>query len=171
MKLSGDIFDLSGNLFFGCWSNYESRVKELKQFCIIPVEGSREKESVELNEYQMWMMKLVITGKTMTPKGKKVLWNYSVVLCESVENNPMVNELEYGLESHCSIERTQQTTDKHDNKTEVLRKRTTKDGKLKRSLVKLAPLFYESVFRAKNRAGNVGASHQQAKKLVSEHAV
>ena len=34
----------------------------------------------------------------------------------------------------------------------------TKDGKLKRPVVKLAPLFYESVFREKNSAGNVGAS-------------
>ena len=101
----------------------------------------------------------------MTPKGKK--GKYSV-LCESVENNPMVNELEYGLENHCSIERTQQTTDKHDNKTEVLRKSTTKDGKLKRPVVKLAPLFYQSVFREKNRAGNVGASHQKAEKLNFE---
>ena len=46
----------------------------------------------------------------------------------------------------------------------------TKDGKLKRPVMKLAPLFYESVFREKNRAGNVGASHQQAKKLDSERA-
>ena len=45
----------------------------------------------------------------------------------------------------------------------------TKDGKLKRPVVKLAPLFYESVFREKNRAGNVGASHQKAEKLDSEH--
>ena len=37
----------------------------------------------------------------------------------------------------------------------------TKDGKLKRPVVKLAPLFYESVFREKNRAGNVGASQLQ----------
>ena len=46
----------------------------------------------------------------------------------------------------------------------------TEDGKLKRPVVKLAPMFYESVFREENRAGNVGASHQQAKKLDSEHA-
>ena len=44
------------------------------------------------------------------------------------------------------------------------------DGKLKRPVVKLAPMFYESVFREKNRAGNVGASHQQAKKVDLEHA-
>ena len=46
----------------------------------------------------------------------------------------------------------------------------TEDGKLKRPVVKLAPMFYASVFREKNRAGNVGASHQQAKKFDSEHA-
>ena len=46
----------------------------------------------------------------------------------------------------------------------------TEGGKLKRPVVKLAPLFYESVFREKNRAGNVGASHQQAKKVDLEHA-
>ena len=45
----------------------------------------------------------------------------------------------------------------------------TEDGKLKRPVVKLAPMFYESVFRVKNRAGNVGASHQKVKKLDSEH--
>ena len=46
----------------------------------------------------------------------------------------------------------------------------TEDGKLKRAKVKLAPMFYESVFQEKNRAGNVGASHQQAKKVDLEHA-
>ena len=83
----------------------------------------------------------------------------------------MVNELEYGLENYCSIERTQQTTDKHDNKTEVLRKSTTIDGKLKGRVVRLAPMFYENVFREKNRAGNVGASHQQPKQVDSDMLV
>ena len=46
----------------------------------------------------------------------------------------------------------------------------TEDGKLKRPVVKLAPMFYESVFQEKNRAGNVGASHQKAEKLNSELA-
>ena len=46
----------------------------------------------------------------------------------------------------------------------------TEGGKLKRPVVKLAPMFYESVFQEKNRAGNVGASHQQAKKVDLEHA-
>ena len=46
----------------------------------------------------------------------------------------------------------------------------TEDGKLKRPVVKLAPMFYESVFREKNRAGNVGASRQKVEKLDLEHA-
>ena len=46
----------------------------------------------------------------------------------------------------------------------------TEDGKLKRPVVKLAPLFNESVFREKNRAGNVDASHQQTKKVDWEQA-
>ena len=46
----------------------------------------------------------------------------------------------------------------------------TEDRKLKRPVVKLAPLFYENVFRQKNRAGKVGASHQQPKKVDWEHA-
>ena len=44
----------------------------------------------------------------------------------------------------------------------------TKNGKLKRPVVKLAPLFYESVFREKNRAGNVGASQLRDQKLKFE---
>ena len=44
----------------------------------------------------------------------------------------------------------------------------TEDGKLKRPVVKLAPLFYESVFREKNRAGNVGASQLHVEKLNFE---
>ena len=45
----------------------------------------------------------------------------------------------------------------------------TKDGKLKRPVLKLAPLFYESVFREKNIAGNVGVIHQKAEELYLEH--
>ena len=44
----------------------------------------------------------------------------------------------------------------------------TEDGKLKRPVVKLAPMFHESVFREKNRAGNVGASQLQGQKLKFE---
>ena len=82
----------------------------------------------------------------------------------------MVREMDYGLEKHCSRERTQQTTGKHDYEAEDLRKTTMTDDNLRPPVVRLAPMFYESVFREKNRAGNVGASHQQAKKVDSEHA-
>ena len=44
----------------------------------------------------------------------------------------------------------------------------TEDGKLKRPVVKLAPMLYESVFREKNRAGNVGASQLRDQKLKLE---
>ena len=46
----------------------------------------------------------------------------------------------------------------------------TKDGKYKRPVVKLEPLFYESIFREKNRAGNAGASHPKAQKVHLGHA-
>ena len=41
----------------------------------------------------------------------------------------------------------------------------TEDEKLKRPVVKLAPMFYESVFQEKNRAGNVGASQLRDQKI------
>ena len=44
----------------------------------------------------------------------------------------------------------------------------TEDGKLKRPVVKLAPMFYESVFREKNRAGNVGASQLRVQNFKFE---
>ena len=44
----------------------------------------------------------------------------------------------------------------------------TEDGKLKRPVVKLAPMFYESVFQEKNMAGNVGASQLRDQKLKLE---
>ena len=44
----------------------------------------------------------------------------------------------------------------------------TEDGKLKRPVVKLAPMLYESVFREKNRAGNFGASQLRDQKLKIE---
>ena len=100
---------------------------------------------------------------------RKPLTELFVVLCECVENLIMVNELDYGLENNCSRERTQQTTGKHDCKTGDLRKTTTIDVKLKKPVLKLAPIFYESVFREKSKAGNVGASHQQAKKVTLKH--
>ena len=44
----------------------------------------------------------------------------------------------------------------------------TEDGELKRPVVKLAPKFYKSNFREKNRAGNVGASQLRDQKLKVE---
>ena len=44
----------------------------------------------------------------------------------------------------------------------------TEDGKLKLPVIKLAPMFYESVFQEKNRAGNVGASQLRDQKLKFE---
>ena len=52
----------------------------------------------------------------------------------------MVSEMDYGLEKHCSRERTQQTTGKHDYEAEDLRMTTTIQDKLKRPVVRLAPL-------------------------------
>ena len=42
----------------------------------------------------------------------------------------------------------------------------SEDGKFKGPVVKHAPLFFESVFREKNRADNVGVSHQQIEKSI-----
>ena len=44
----------------------------------------------------------------------------------------------------------------------------SEDGKLKRPVVKLAPMFYENVFQEKNRAGNVGPSQLRDQKLKFE---
>ena len=44
----------------------------------------------------------------------------------------------------------------------------TEDGKLKRPVVKLAPMFYESVFQEKNRADNVGGSQLRDQKIKFE---
>ena len=147
----------------------EVELNVLKQFCIIPVKGSREKELVEHNECRTLTIKFGIIGKTITSNETTVFWKY-FVLCQLVDNNCMVREMDYGLEKHCSRERTQQTTGKHDYEAEDLRKTTMTDDNLRPPVVRLAPMFYESVFREKNRAGNVGASHQKAEKVNLEHA-
>ena len=108
-----------------------------------------------------------IIGKTITSNETTVFWKY-FVLWQIVENKLFLSEQEYGLEKHCSRERTQQTTGKHDYETEFRRKTTTIDDKLKRPVVRLAPMFYESVFREKNRAGDVGASQLRDQKLKFE---
>ena len=145
----------------------EVELNVLKQFCIIPVKGSREKELVEHNKCRTLMTKIGMMGKTITSNKTTVFWKY-FVLCQLVENNCMVREMDYGLEKHCSRERTQQTTGKHDYGTEFLRKTTMTDDNLRPPVVRLAPMFYESVFREKNRAGNVGASQLQVEKLNFE---
>ena len=145
----------------------EVELNVLKQFCIIPVKGSREKELVELNKCRTLMMKIGMMGKTITSNETTVFWKY-FVLCQLVENNCMVREMDYGLEKHCTRERTQQTTGKHDYEAEDFRKTTMTDDNLRPPVVKLAPLFYESVFREKNRAGNVGASQLRDQKLKFE---
>ena len=44
----------------------------------------------------------------------------------------------------------------------------TEDGRLKKPVEKRAPMFYQHVFREKNRAGNVGASQLRDQKLKFE---
>ena len=97
----------------------EVELNEQKQFCIIPVKGSREKELIELNECRTLMTKIGMMGKTITSNETAVFWKY-FVLFQLVENNCMVSEMDYGLEKHCSRERTQQTTGKHDYEAEDL---------------------------------------------------
>ena len=117
----------------------EVELNVLQQFCIIPVKGSREKELVEHNKCRTLMMKIGKIGKTITSNKTTVFWKY-FVLCQLVDNNCMVREMDYGLEKHCSRERTQQTTGKHDYEAEDLRMTTTIQDKLKRPVVRLAPL-------------------------------
>ena len=145
----------------------EVELNDLKQFCIIPFDGSKERQSIEINEYRTLMMKMGIIGKTITSNETTVFWKY-FVLCQLVENTYMVSESDYGPEKHCSRERTHQATAKDDYESGDLRKTTTIDDKLKRPVVRLAPLFYESVFREKNRAGNVRASQLRDQNLKFE---
>ena len=117
----------------------EVELNELKQFCIIPVKDSREKELVEVNECRTLTIKFGIMGKTIISNETTVFWK-SFVVCQLDKNNCMVSEMDYGLETHCSRERTQQTTGKHDYEAEDLSMTTTIHGKLKRPVVRLAPL-------------------------------
>ena len=145
----------------------EVELNGLKHFGNDFFEGSQEKQLVELNECWTSTIKFGIIGKTITSNETTVFWKY-FVLWQLVENNCMVSEMDYELEKHSSRERTQQTNGKLDYETEVRRKTTTIEDKLKRPVVRLAPLFYESVFREKNRAGNVGASPLRDQKLKLE---
>ena len=65
-----------------------------------------EKQLIKLSECRTLMMKFVIVGETMTSKVKTVFRKYFVVLCEYSGNNLMVIELDYGLYTHCSREKT-----------------------------------------------------------------
>ena len=93
-----------------------------------------------------------------------------VVSYESVDNNLMASEVKYGLEIHCSREKAQQTADKHDFESGVLRKTTTIDDKLKKTSSETGTNVLRKSFSGGNGAGNVGTSHQQAKKVDLEHA-
>ena len=124
----------------------EVELNVLKQFCIIPVKSLREKELVEHNKCRT--MKIGIIGKTMISNETTVFWKY-FVLCQLVDNNCMVSELEYGLEKHCSRERTQQTTGNYDYGTEILRKTTMTDDNLRPPVMRLSPMFYEVFFGRK----------------------
>ena len=94
-------------------------------------------------------------------KLEAVVYKTLVVLSEYVENNLMVRELDFCLENYYSREKTRQTTDKDDKENGALRKTTTIDDKLKTPVVRLAQLFFESVFRGENRASDVGDSQLQ----------
>ena len=143
----------------------EVELNVLKQFCIIPVKGSREKELVEHKKCRTLTIKFGIIGKTITSNETTVFWKY-FVLCQLVENNCMVSEMDYGLEKHCSRERSQQTTGKHDYEAEDLRKTTMTDDNLRPPVVRLAPMFYESVFREiRNSNSNVTDETYNSKDL------
>ena len=117
----------------------EVGLNELKLNCIMLFGGSKGKQSIEINECRTLMMKVGIIGKTITSNETTVFWKY-FVLWQLVENNCMVSEMDYGLEKHCSREKTQQTTGKYDNETRPLRKTTMIDDNLRPPVVRLAPL-------------------------------
>ena len=60
--------------------------------------------------------------ETMNSTEKTVFWKTLIVSGEHVEKNLKVNEPEYGMKFHCSREKTEQATDKDDDKTESLKK-------------------------------------------------
>ena len=143
----------------------------LKQFCIIPVKGSREKELVEHKKMSDVDDQVWDNREKLSLQMRQQFFGNILFYVNLSKNNCMVSEMDYGLEKHCSRERN--TANNWQNMTmklKKLRKTTMTDDNLRPPVVRLAPMFYESVFREKNRAGNVGASHQQAKKVDSEHA-
>ena len=100
-----------------------AEINELKNVCIIPFKGSREQQLVIFNKFRTLTIKCVDIGKTITSIEITIYGNLNV-LCEHMENNLMVNELDYGLENHCNRERLQQTTGEHDYEAGDIRKTT-----------------------------------------------
>ena len=115
--------------------------------------GVASVQQLEKEKYSTQLQAMNVTVNTLTlEEGKK---------CSQMD-------IEIGFVNECHIELHEVPRGKAIYRRSALVK--TEDRKLKRPVVKLAPLFYESAFREKNRASNVGASHQKAKKLDSEHA-
>ena len=59
----------------------EVELNVLKQFCIIPVKGSREKELVEHNKCRTLMTKIGMMGKTITSNKTTVFYCLKEILC------------------------------------------------------------------------------------------
>ena len=64
----------------------EVKLYGLNYLCIIPFQGSKEKQSIALSECRTLTIKFVIIGNTVTSIEKQVYGNLNV-LCEHVENN------------------------------------------------------------------------------------
>ena len=146
----------------------EVELIELKQFCIIPVKGSTEKELVELNECRTLTIKFGIIGKTITSNERTVFGNTWLCYVNLSETTVWSANWNMGSRSIAVKKEHSKQLANMTMKLEFLRKTTMTDDKLKKPVVKLAPLFYESVFREKNRAGNVGASQLRDQKLKLE---
>ena len=95
------------------------------------------------------MMEFVIFGKTITSNEKIVLGNLWVFY-ESVENNLIVSELDFGIEKQCRRRRRmQQTIGKDDNVSGVPKKTMAIDDELKRPAVNWHPCTTKVFFGRK----------------------
>ena len=65
----------------------EVELNDLKQICIIPFDGSKERQSIELHKCHTLMMKIGKIGKTITSNETTVFWKY-FVLCQLVGKQP-----------------------------------------------------------------------------------
>ena len=117
--LARDISTYLETYFLDVEVKMQAELNELKHFCNILLKCSKERQLIERNDWRTLMMKFGIIGKTMTSNEKSFFGN-TVVFYEHVESNFMVNELDFGLENHCSREITQQTTGKLGNGTAAL---------------------------------------------------